>query len=333
MGTEAKWNSETISDTRLNEMTHLVGTTTERDASVAWPTSMLWWDTTLNRMYRNSGTEGTPVSSVVGSTPAGTVLPTSPNVDDVFYLTDRDDGDCYYDGTNWRRKTDRGIYGLTGTPDGTEDMSSTTGWTFQDNGEINVTGGVHDGNYIRGNAVNNDASHKDINGGIFSNTNWVLRFKWTLVEKNTAVSSANFQYMVLSSTTSATDSEGTHDAIGLGFVMQSSNNANMVLVESDTESLNDGIQLSPQLETGIANSTVRYCEIRRISTTEMVVQLYSDAEYTTKVGATLNKTIPSTITNIRYLWLGNTNGTPTSTNTIQADIDDVEWWDGVFAVA
>ncbi len=81
MGTEAKWNAEKITDARLNEMTHLVGTTAERTASGAWPTAMLWWDTDLNRMYYNSGTEGTPISSVVGSGAAG--IPFCGNTDDM----------------------------------------------------------------------------------------------------------------------------------------------------------------------------------------------------------------------------------------------------------
>lgn len=65
MGTEAKWNAETITDTRLNSMTHLVGTTAQRTASTAWPVNMLWWDTDENQFYRNSGSEGTPTSTLI----------------------------------------------------------------------------------------------------------------------------------------------------------------------------------------------------------------------------------------------------------------------------
>jgi len=73
MGTEAKWNAETVTDARLNAMTMLVGTTSERNASVAWPVNMLFFDTDEGKLYKNNGTEGAPLSvSVSGeSAPFG----------------------------------------------------------------------------------------------------------------------------------------------------------------------------------------------------------------------------------------------------------------------
>jgi len=99
MGTEAKWNAETITDVRLNEMTHLVGTTTEKDASVAWPVDMLWWDTTLKEIYFNDGTEGAPTPKAVGIA-SGTAFPASPSHGDVFVRTDLGGIATFFDGVN-----------------------------------------------------------------------------------------------------------------------------------------------------------------------------------------------------------------------------------------
>jgi len=141
-----KWNSETITDVRLNENTHLTGTSAQRTASVLWPVNMLWWDTDDNLFYRNSGTESVPVSTEVaggadffgdGSDGSATD-PSSPSSGILQYTDLTFDND-----TTWTM-TDKGpIYVFVS---GTLTIATTKTWIINGSHDVATKGGAGGGN-------------------------------------------------------------------------------------------------------------------------------------------------------------------------------------------
>lgn len=157
-----------------------------------------------------------------------------------------------------------------------------------------------------------------------SDENWTLRFKTNIITftDNTNSTGQNLFVSVSDSDDSVT-ADTTQDAISFRLVNKDSGDRYQ-LTYSDGEILFANLTNFTRL---LQVETV-YVELKRESPTQARAIMYSDANYTT-ILETVNVTIPSTITGLRYIKIQVFEDDGLSNGSLDGSIDDIEFYNGV----
>jgi hypothetical protein len=199
-----------------------------------------------------------------------------------------------------------------------DDFSSDKGWLSQDSGN-SVTGGSL---VFKGVVDNtNDAISYDL-GTALSDTNWICRFKLNFT---TLSSGSGYKtYFGISSASSATAQNGTHDFIGMSVRKQ-----NNTLGSHDVDGgvIPDGAENTGSLT--YATGTDYYFEIIRLSSTTYEIRRYSDSTYST-ISQTVTGTCASTVTGLQYF--GIWNHIISAGDVHAGELDDLKIYNGVSSI-
>ena len=203
-----------------------------------------------------------------------------------------------------------------------DDFSSDKGWVSSDaQAKIDSSG------YLLFDEDGDGSAHivyYDI-GRTLSDTKWLWRFK--LTTHTFSMNSDPTPQMVhirISDNTTQRD-VASEDAIGMSFRTSDGNQKYIRTTYSDGAIFGTTSNFSTQIATG-----THYVQITRDSSTEFTVKLYSDSLYSTLVESK-SVTIPSTITDLRYLKIDNYDNDGTGNGRMIFHIDDMEVYSGVIS--
>ncbi len=199
-----------------------------------------------------------------------------------------------------------------------DDFSSDKGWLSQDSGN-SVTGGSL---VFKGVVDNtNDAISYDL-GTALSDTNWICRFKLNFT---TLTSGSGYRtFFGISSASSATAQNGTHDFIGMSVRKQ---NNTLGSHDVDGGAIPDGAENTGGLT--YATGTDYYFEIIRLSSTTYEIRRYSDSTYST-ISQTVTGTCGSTVTGLQYF--GIWNHIISAGDVHAGKLDDLKIYNGVSSI-
>jgi len=169
----------------------------------------------------------------------------------------------------------------------------------------------------------NHATAFDLGTSGINNNSWTLRAK-VVVDNVTAGADVNTNrlYLGLFDSDQSVDSNTTQDGLFLGLLRGSS--ANIIGLFHIDGAVPDGN--ADVAFTTVITATTYYVEIKRTSSTNVDISLFSDATYTTLIEVQ-SATIPATIIGLRYIKAQN-RSTLTGDSTLDGTIDDVEFWNG-----
>jgi len=180
----------------------------------------------------------------------------------------------------------------------------------------------------------NDTSYYDLGAGNVSNSQWVLRFKWKIIDI-TISTSTDFGFFGLSSETGG---KGTvQDFVGYTYNPYSSYPYDLQLHNQDGAVL----QLGTGDNTGSAYSLANdwadgdefWYEMVRDSTTLTLKVFDNDSYSTGQVGSTITKTIGSEA-NLRYiLQCGDDSRSDNQSGHMEGAVDDIEFYNGMTSVS
>ena len=206
----------------------------------------------------------------------------------------------------------------------TDDFSSDN-WT--DNGtplnKVNTSTGVLDWNASR--SGSNEKTVYDLGAGNVSNTAWVLRFKWTIVN-HTGGSGSDpdifFGLCDTPQTTSITDSSNT--AFGIRAHGGATNN--MYVMSQDNADLWHASSKDYEF-TETPTIGTYYVEIRKTGSLTGIVTLFSDSNYSTTIESSGQIALENT-DGLRYIFFANY---PLSATTppFNGTVDDLKFYNGI----
>ena len=205
-----------------------------------------------------------------------------------------------------------------------DDFSTDKGWVSS-----GAQAKIDSSGYLLFDDDSDGSAHKiyyDI-GNILSDTKWLWRFKLTTntFSMNTDPT-PQIVHMRISNKTDHRDS-ATEDAIGMSFRTSDGNQEYIRTTYSDGITFGTTSNFSTDMATG-----THYVQITRDSSTQFTVKLYSDSSYSSLVESN-SVTIPSTITDLRYLKIDNMTSDGTSNGRMIFHIDDLEVYSGVNSIS
>lgn len=293
----SKWNNSIGSDARLNAMTHLSGTTSERTAMTDWPTGMPFYDTDLKKWYKNAGTQLSPSSTEIGA--EGSAY-------DICYQLSITIGDYTLTPAS-----------ATATSEGTSptdldfDFSSSTGWTLS--GSHTISGNVL--NWYGSNSDNTGGAYYDM-GVALNNSDFTVRMK-LVISNFSHAGNGRVWYCYLQDSTAVTgDGGASRDSIGFGFWTGSSN-----IWAVDSDGASPPFATSGDGSAPIGTGT-HYIQIKRTSTTAYTVKGFTDGTFTTESWS-ITGTCASTTTGLRYIMFTGRNNGSAPGGSLDGTVDDL----------
>jgi len=282
MGTEAKWSTETITDSRLNAMTHLVGTTSQRTGSTAWPTGMLFWDTDLNQFFRNGGTEGTPISQTISAADTLSVHPVSTTIGDYTTATDA-----------------VATSATTSTTNVVDDMETDVGFVEQGTGYLHANGELvctFQGDNVRNETYIDVQDAQYLNGSNLDDDTFAVRIKFRITTKADGSGTA-----ILIAFSDSASGQSTTDHDFIGFCYDSFSSIADGIGGIDGASIALQIQISDSKENNdLSVDTWYWLEFIRTAATTYTIGVFTDESLSTQIGTTRNCTSASSV-NLRYI--------------------------------
>jgi len=307
---DAKWANDDMGDAVLDQVTYGQGTSFPS----TWPTTRLFWRTDENRIYKNIGSEGTPIwDSLTGGQANDQLYPLSTTIGD-------------YSQPSAAVATSLG----EPTPDLDDDFSGTDDWTDQGSGfAVNVGTDVIDWDAQIDGAVN--GTWIDIKGSNLSDSAWVVRFKLTVDNLTQgAVATTNELHIAISDLDGTNGTNTAQDAIGFRYIVGSATNR-FSIYDDDGTTLPQGtagdeatFSLTPAAQT-------YFIEIIRLTTTTYIVRVFDDSTYTT-LNQARSGTVAAGTVNLRYLKVMCRENSSGGDSTLDGTIDDVKVWDGLVSI-
>ena len=216
-----------------------------------------------------------------------------------------------------------------GTSDATVTHSndfSSDNMVDQDSSKIGISNGSLDYTIVLDNS--NDASSWDL-GATLSDTAWVCRFKMTVSSLTQSDGTFVRGAFGLSSLPSSSNSQQSHDFIGLQTRVSNVYEERRYLDADGGAIDGDG---EGTIAYGLASSQTTYVEMIRTGATSYTIQLFSDSDYSTQLANKVTGTCASTLTGLRYFGIWN-DSSGTSSNQTAGTIDDVKIYNGVTSAA
>jgi hypothetical protein len=173
--------------------------------------------------------------------------------------------------------------------------------------------------------VTNNTTTTDL-GSSLSNSTWLLRAKLIFTAFTQASPSTLLLDIGIGSAASSTpiDNSGVAlDFIGIQErITQTTNVWGLAAYDSSGPWAD-----APEMDNDPVVQTY-YLEIIRTSSTGMSIGLYSDAAFTTLIMPIETRSVPATVTNLRYLRVGNgIEAGETAGNQIEGTVEDFQIWD------
>lgn len=288
------WLRTDGSDANLNKTTYGQGTSFPS----TWAVDRIFWRTDTNLIYKNTGTVGTPIwslLSVVGQS-GDQQYPLSITIGDYSSPT-------------------AAVSTSDGAATNTYDFA-TDPWTKNDAGKVVVSGGVTTITVTEDST--NDAAVIDLGAGNVSDTLWCLDFDY----KVTAQTSAETVLFGISSHAETVDYATAQDWIG----MWHGTNTQNILQASDSDGASPASGQENSTAFAAVTSTQYYGRIRRTSPTAYKIDIYSDASRTTNFVNVPSTAVASTTVGLRYIKYMNAIITAAGTSTIV--IDNIKFYNG-----
>ena len=205
---------------------------------------------------------------------------------------------------------------IAGNPRFQNDCSSTTGWSFGDSSNNNVTGGVLAYNIKRDGS--DDVATLDFGANV-SNEKFLLRFKRTITAQSHSSGSNIIAFVGLSNNTNgAADNQ---DFIGFNFA----SNDNDGCTYKENAALTAGA-ISGTDDEKLSSGT-KYYEIKRTSATSVTLTIYDDDAYSTIHHTQTESSLPSGVDSLRYFKLANFES-GSGSGSVTGSFDDIKLWDG-----
>jgi len=206
----------------------------------------------------------------------------------------------------------------------TDDFSSDN-WI--DNGtplnKVNTSTGVLDWNAAR--SGSNEKTVYDLGAGNVSNTAWVLRFKWTIVN-HTGGSGSDpdifFGLCDTPQTTSITDSSNT----AFGIRAHGAGTNNMYAMSQDNADLWHASSKDYEF-TETPTIGTYYVEIRKTGSLTGIVTLFSDSNYSITIESSGEIALENT-DGLRYIFFAN-YPLSASTPPFNGTVDDLKFYNGI----
>src|SRR3990172_2938673 len=167
-----------------------------------------------------------------------------------------------------------------------------------------------------------DTIYHDI-GGVINDINWELRFKLDIT--TATFTSGNNHYFVIGISDNTSNWVNSSDGIVFWF-RAGATNPFIRLASTDGAGIT-GVPNNIQLATTTAVS-IRYIKLIRISSTLAKLQIFSNASYSDLIEQA-ELTIPSGITNLRYIKIGTTQNTSDGLTMASGTIDEIEFYNGM----
>jgi len=174
-------------------------------------------------------------------------------------------------------------------------------------------------------------------GSTLSNTEWVMRFKLNFITIGAANSAFVHINYGLSEDPASTPAGGTggsneQDAIYFKQMLALDNSSENIWGLTAYDSTGGGVDPSPTMDLSPVIGKNYHVELKRTAVDTITVGLYTDSNYDTLISgiALETKTIPSTITNLRYIRIGNdVISSGSVVVTIEGTASEFEVWDDV----
>lgn len=272
---DAKWAIDTLSDGNLNKTTYGQGTAFPS----TWLTDRLFWRTDQNLLYKNKGTEGTPIWDPLTESDINQVYPLSVTIGDyttpavpAVGSTEKIDGTA----------TSISFFDL---------FSNNTNWT-QVGGEVTVDSGGNNKVVMATNAAASDervhrALGLTLNDGA---SGWVAEFQYKAM---TQADGIMYPLVFTAGTLAPTITANSQDAIGCLQGDASSNRGMRSWYKDGAGTVN-----MSGFSSALTADTTYWVRLIRTSTTNVDLKIYTDASFSTQHGSTVSFTIPSTVTGL-----------------------------------
>ena len=217
-------------------------------------------------------------------------------------------------GSRMEETDTRNIYHFADPLTFEDDFSSNSGWVYTGTISYNASG-YQNLNFARDGS--NNGCYYDLT--TVSDSAWVLRAKMHLTTKST---SSQNSFIGLTNTTSGSNS--SQDAIGMFFIAVSNT---ISAVDCNGQTIASGGNGDISFTT--TNGNDYWVQITRLTTTTMRVEIFDNANYTGTASITINSTIPSGITGLRYLKMQNREELGNNSTSDVWTGDDVKFYNGV----
>ena len=175
---------------------------------------------------------------------------------------------------------------ITGVPTFEDTYASDTGWT-KIGTWIEIASGVIKMNNGGTNA--DHRMHKSL-GTTLSNSAWVYEFDFYMTAGRSA-------FATLLSSATGNPYSATQDEIG---ILHDSDGSMRTLYK---DGAGTGYTVGTSVGT-MSNSTQYYCTMTRTTTTNVKLEVFTNAARSTQFGSTQNQTIPSTVVDLAYIQTG-----------------------------
>ncbi len=159
-------------------------------------------------------------------------------------------------------------------------------------------------------------------GQTVSNTQWVMRFKSTILDVSASDPDAMQIPFGLTDGNEAVNFNSASDYIGINYVLGTTLNE-FRLFEADGVSL-ETVTADATYTTPLTVGETLYWEIKRTSATTYEASIFADKDYTTLI-ENQTGTCPATVDNLRYIAMKNRNNATTG-NEVKVGIDDLQFW-------
>lgn len=321
------WDGQFVNGSNLDKTTYGQGTSFPS----SWSIDRIFWRTDKNTMYKNSGTEGTPVWSPVGGLRSESVWPTTFTLNDRLFL---ESTNRYYQVVNTspiicKSSDDNQMIAyqndtFTGYADTIEgDAAYPTNSTARI--RVNPTNDVLDVNTPIGISTPSRL-YRDLSGTL--SDKYVARFKMD-VKTVTQGSTAHQNYIFMGFSAETADVDNSNSFVGLAAKVNSQFKQYWAV---DDES--SPISLTGQFFTHAVAVEVLYVEIKvdHIANT-YDVNLYSDSNYSTLVEGKTGQTLSSTHPKPKYFIIHVDGSNASGDHQITVEIDDLIIADGVSSIS
>jgi hypothetical protein len=212
---------------------------------------------------------------------------------------------------------------VTATPDYETDFSVNTGWTQGGGGDITVNTGTSKADWDCGTGTTDSDLTYDLGSGNVSDTKWIIRFQLNVANiANSSASSCHIGFGISDTAGGYAASQaaigfacsaGTNDDDYYGF-----GNASGTFVDNNKKLMTD----TP------SSSETYYVQVRRVSSTEAEIKLFSASDYTGLV-ETNAFTISSSITSLRYIKFASRSQ---NVNTCNGTVNNIKFWNNISQV-
>jgi len=208
------------------------------------------------------------------------------------------------------------------------DFSTNTGWSPDDT-HVFITTGTNRLEFELDDSGTDEFINYDMGVGNISDTAWCLRFvltfsTWNIngINNNNILNVGNYDNAAPSGYTAS------GDALQWGQYVRTSFTSKLRSVDNGVASETDSSDNPFDVTT--ATATPYYCELKRVSATELEFRAYANSDYSTgQIGTTITRTTTATVDALRYITIQLFNQGVVVGAGYTGYIQNLQFWNGV----